>query len=163
MTSGNAHTQSSESAKIVELIRKDKSRAAVFSISQPKYLSRIDGKHIQKTKTVNGKSHEMSRSAEVRKTYSDNRDKSDPKAMPIPINSGIVTDLLRDKNSQNNTPENIWIASTEDTNSDSVGGTPAKNASAPMGSDEKAEARMSFFRSVHFMRSASSTDIPSRK
>jgi hypothetical protein len=56
------------------------------------------------------------------------------------MNSGIVIDFLPERNSQNNTPENIWIASTEETKSDSVGVTPAKNASAPTGNDETIEA-----------------------
>jgi hypothetical protein len=98
-----------------------------------------------------GKSHEISRKADVRKTYTDKRDKSDPKDIPTPINSGIVTELLPERTSQNKNPKNICAAITQETKSDSVGSTPANKASAPMGNDVAIEVRRSFFKLASFM------------
>ena len=93
----------------------------------------------------------MSRKADVRKTHTDMRDKREPKDTPIPTNSGIVTDFLPDRNSQNHNPKIICTAITHETKSDSVGSTPAKNASAPMGNDVAIEARRSFLKLDRFM------------
>jgi hypothetical protein len=106
----------------------------------------MDGIHIKKIKMTPGNSHEISRKAVVRKTHSDNRDKSEPKDTPNPTNSGMVTDFLPERKSQNNNPKNICTAITQETKSESVRVTPAKNASAPMGNDVAIEARRSFFR-----------------
>ena len=57
-----------------------------------------------------------------------------------------MTDFLLERNSQNNNPKNIWTAITQEMKSDSVGFTPAKNASTPMGNDVEIEENRSFFR-----------------